>query len=45
VRWKLQSQSLLSQNGRAFDKLHAVCPPTKAERDFYFDITNYFGKL
>jgi hypothetical protein len=45
VRWKLQSQSLLSQNGRAFDKLHVVCPPTKAERDFYFDITNYFGKL
>ncbi len=43
--WKLKSQSLLHDGGRAYDRLHVFCPPTKAERDFYFDITSYFGKL
>ena len=44
-RWKLQNQSLLHANGRAYDRLHVVCPATKAERDFYFDISSYFGKM
>jgi hypothetical protein len=45
ARWQLKSQSLLNEGGRAYDKLRVVCPPTKSERDFYFDITNYYGKL
>ncbi|HEY1976980.1 MAG TPA: hypothetical protein VGG89_10565 [Candidatus Baltobacteraceae bacterium] len=42
--WKPQQQALLHANGRSYDRLHVVCPTTKAERDFYFDITSYFGK-
>jgi hypothetical protein len=45
ARWQLQRQSLLHDGGRAYDDLHVVCAPTKAERDFYFDITRYYGKL
>jgi hypothetical protein len=44
VRWQLQSQALLRQNGRAYDRLHVVCPATEAQRDFFFDISSYFGK-
>jgi hypothetical protein len=44
ANWQLERQSLLQQNGRAYDRLHVVCPATKAERDFYFDITDYYGK-
>lgn len=43
--WKLQSQSLLHEDGRSYDELHVYCPPTKVERDFYFDVSSYFGKL
>jgi hypothetical protein len=43
--WQLRKQSLLREGSRAYDRLHVFCPPTKAERDFYFDITSYFGKL
>lgn len=43
--WHLQRQSLVNQGGRAYDILHVVCPTTKSERDFYFDITSYFGKM
>jgi hypothetical protein len=44
VAWKLQSQSLMNSGKRAYDRLHVVCPANKEERDFYFDITPYFGK-
>ncbi|HEY1869281.1 MAG TPA: hypothetical protein VGG70_13380 [Candidatus Cybelea sp.] len=44
AQWQLQRQSLLQDGGRAYDDLHVVCPPTKNERDFYFDVTSYFGK-
>ncbi len=44
ARWQLQKESLLRDGGREYDDLHVLCPATKAERDFYFDITNYFGK-
>jgi hypothetical protein len=44
TRWKSKGQSLGSNGGRTYDILHAVCPTTKAERDFFFDITPYFGK-
>lgn len=43
--WKLENQSLVKEDGRAYDRLHVVCPTTKSERDFYFDITSYYGKL
>lgn len=44
VRWQLQKQSLLNAGGRAYDRLHVVCPATKSERDYYFDVTSYYGK-
>jgi hypothetical protein len=44
ARWQLQSQSLLHDGGRAYDRLHVVCAATKTERDFYFDVTSYYGK-
>jgi len=43
--WKLQQQSIVRDGTRSFDRLHVICPTTKAERDYYFDITSYFGKL
>jgi hypothetical protein len=45
ARWKTQQQSLVNSGGHAFDRLHVICPATKAERDFYFNIDAYFGKL
>jgi hypothetical protein len=42
--WKLSQQALTREGGRSYDRLHVVCPTTKAERDFYFDITGYLGK-
>ncbi len=38
-------QALLSEHQRTYDRDHVVCPTTKAERDYYFDISSYFGKL
>jgi hypothetical protein len=43
--WKVQKQALVNAGGRAYDLLHVVCPTTKAERDIFFDVTPYFGKL
>ena len=43
--WKLQQQSLIQVNNRVYDRLHVVCPTSKVERDFYFDITAYFGRF
>lgn len=45
TRWQIKSQSAMHAAGRAYDRLHVVCPATNAERDFYFDITSFFGKL
>lgn len=44
TRWQIKDQSLMHAGGRAYDRIAVVCPPTNAERDFYFDITSYFGK-
>lgn len=44
ANWQLLRQSLLRDGGRAYDALHVICPPTKNERDFYFDVTSYLGK-
>ena len=43
--WTLTLQSTVRENGHVYDRLHATCPSTKSERDFYFDITSYYGKL
>jgi len=45
TRWRLIHQSVVKQGEHAYDRLHVVCPTTKAERDFYFDNIAYFGKL
>lgn len=45
THWKTQQQSLINSGGHAYDRLHVICPTTKAERDFYFNIDAYFGKL
>lgn len=44
TRWELTRQSVVREGGRVYDRLHVVCPTTKAVRDFYFDIDSYFGK-
>ena len=45
TRWQTRGQALGSNGGRSYDILHVACPTTKAERDFFFDITPYFGKM
>ncbi len=45
VSWKTTTQSLMSHGGKKYDRLDTVCPTTNEKRAFYFDITNYFGKL
>jgi hypothetical protein len=45
TRWQIKSQSSMHAAGHAYDRLRVVCPATNAERDFYFDITSYFGRL
>ena len=42
--WQVTGQRLITQRNRAYDQLHAACTNSKLERDFYFDITNSFGK-
>lgn len=42
--WKTKQQSLQNHAGRVYDVLHVVCPSSNAERDYFFDITSYFGK-
>ena len=40
---KKQEQSLLSENGKDYDILTIRCP--EGARSFYFDITDFFGKM
>jgi len=44
-RWQMKMQSLQNNGSRHYDVLHVVCPSTNAERDYYFDITAFYGKL
>ena len=41
--WQVTTQRLIEQAGKYYDQLHAVCSDTKAERDFYFDVTAGYG--
>ena len=45
VSWKTTMQSLLTHGKKTYDRLDTVCPGTNQKRTFYFDITNYFGKI
>jgi hypothetical protein len=42
--WKVTMQSLVTANGRTYDKLDAVCTKGNSKRSFLFDITSFFGK-
>lgn len=42
--WQVSTQRLIEQAGHDYDQLHAACTVGQFERDFYFDITNSFGK-
>jgi hypothetical protein len=42
--WKPVGQELVSAGGRYYDLMHVSCSTTKVPRDFYFDITQGFGK-
>ena len=42
--WQVVGQQLLPAGGRYYDLYHVVCTSTKLPRDFYFDITDSFGK-
>jgi len=44
-RWKLKSQGLVHEKGRAYDKLDVVCTVGGETKVFSFDITSFFGKL
>jgi len=43
--WKRGMQGVSRQGSRSFDRFHLICEPTHVERDLFFDITNYLGKL
>ncbi len=43
-RWQVTGQELVPAGGRYYDLLHAVCSVSKHPRDFYFDVTSFFGK-
>jgi hypothetical protein len=45
TRWDLVKQSTVRENGHVYDRLNVRCPSTKHVRDFYFDITSYYGKM
>ena len=43
-RFRHGGQSLIEQNGKPFDVIH-VASANGEERDVYFDISEYFGKM
>jgi len=43
VDWELKSQSLISKNGRFYDRL-IIKLSDGSEKNFYFDISDFFGK-
>lgn len=42
--WKLVTQSLVSEEGKHYDRMDIVIKKGKKERSVYFDITAFFGK-
>lgn len=43
--WKTKQQSLLHDGKRSYDLMSETCSDGSTSRDFYFDITGYFGKM
>lgn len=44
LNWQLESQSLLNNNGKMYDKM-AILLDNGNKVTLYFDITNFFGNL
>ncbi|HXW75937.1 MAG TPA: hypothetical protein VEJ20_00855 [Candidatus Eremiobacteraceae bacterium] len=42
--WTLSTQELVSSDGRYYDLYHVTCSTTKLPHDFYFDVTESYGK-
>jgi hypothetical protein len=42
--WTLGTQEVVSAGGRFFDLYHVTCSSSKQPHDFYFDVTDSFGK-
>ena len=42
--WQVTGQELIPAGGRYYDLLHTACSTTKLTHDYYFDITDSFGK-
>lgn len=43
-RWETVEQALLEFEGRFYDQIHVRCQDCGSERNFYFDITSFFGR-
>ena len=43
VDWELKGQRLIKKNGRHFDRL-AIVVDNHQEKQFYFDISEFYGK-
>ena len=42
--WKLSKQALVRNGGKPYDVLSVTCGGGAPKRDFYFDISSFFGK-
>ena len=42
--WQVKRQALIGRSGRRYDRL-TIVSPSGQEKDIYFDVTRYFGKL
>jgi len=43
-RWEVLEQALIEEDGRPIDRIHVRCEKCATERDFYFDISSFFGR-
>ncbi|MFP4344750.1 MAG: hypothetical protein ACLFU8_08665 [Anaerolineales bacterium] len=43
-RYEIESQHLVDVDGTPLDRLHAECTQCAEERDFYFDISSFYGQ-
>jgi hypothetical protein len=43
-KWIAPQQSLVSSGGKNYDKVSARCSVNNFTRDFYFDVSSFFGK-
>ncbi len=43
-KWIAPQQSLVTSGGKSYDKVSARCSVNNSSRDFYFDVSSFFGK-